>query len=567
MQILSSRRTWAALAAVLVACAPAAPAGAAVAAPAVSFCTSAVGSTQLLGNPRFDGTFATHAPAWDDNAWGGAKVRMWRDPSHPHGGAAVQAVTVSTLGTGGALFAEPVSLVGGRVYQASVWLRSPDHATVDFELRHSNAWYEAGADQRITLTPTWRRYVIRGGFATDTPTQFMIGFDTTGTVEIDDASLRSVSRPGCAATTAPIPATYFGMHINKWGTFTRWPSELGFGLVRLWDTGTRWSNLEPAPGSWHWSRMDYYVNAAVAAHEQVLYTLGMPPQWASSAPNDPKSGADAPPASLADWRAYVRAVATRYKGRVHDWEIWNEVNGSFYTGSATELVRLTQAAAQELRAVDPTNVVLSPDFTRSGLPFLSEFLADGGGRYVNAVSVHAYQGQTPEGDAPFFAAVRNIMRRSGLASLPLWNTEGAAGTPTSSDEVAGGLLARSYLVEWLWGVRSVDWYAWDISVGSPLSQPDHVTPTAAGLAYERVVAWLEGSRMLGSTHAADGTWTVTLERPGGSLAYAVWNTRGAATYAVPAGDAVAHVQTLSGASGPISGSAVPIGVAPVLLTP
>jgi Glycosyl hydrolase family 10 len=567
MQIFSSRRSWAALVAVLLAAAPAAPAVAAAPGASARACTPVVGRAQLLGNPGFGGDFATHAAAWNDNAWGGARVRMWRDPKHRHGGAAVQAVSVSTLGTGGALFAEPVALQGGRIYQASVWLRSPDHATVDFELRHSQPWYEAGADQRIRLTPRWRRYTIRGGFAAATPTQFMVGFDTTGTVEIDDASLRAVSQPGCAATSAPIPATYFGMHVNKWGTFTRWPSQLGFGLVRLWDTGTRWSNLEPAPGSWHWSRMDYYVNAAAAAHEQVLYTLGMPPQWASSAPNDPKSGADAPPRSLADWRAYVRAVATRYRGKVHDWEIWNEVNGSFYTGSARELVRLTAAARQELKAVDPTNVVLSPDFTRSGLPMLSQFLADGGGRSIDAVSVHAYQGESPEADAPFFAAVRDIMRRAGVGSLPLWNTEGATGTPSSSGIAAGGLLARAYLTEWLWGVRSFDWYAWDLPVGSPLSEADHVTPTAAGLAYERIVGWLRGARMLGSTRSASGTWTITLERPGGSLAYAVWNTHGPATFAVPRADAVTQVQTLSGGSAAIAGRAVAIGVAPVLLTP
>ena len=564
MHISSSRLAWVVLAAVLVTAASAAPASAAVPAAAARACTPVVGAAQLLGNPRLEGGIS-HAAAWNDNAWGGARVRMWRDPAHPRGGMPVQAVTVSSLGTGGALFAEPVRLQSGRVYQASVWLRSTDRATVDFELRESQPWYEAGADQHITLTPRWRRYTIRGGFAADTPTQFMIGFDTTGTVEIDDASLHSVSQPGCAATTARVPAAYFGMHVNKWGTFTRWPGELGFGLVRLWDTGTRWSNLEPARGTWNWTRMDYYVHAAVTAHEQVLYTLGMPPQWASSAPHDAKQGADAPPARLADWRAYVRAVATRYKGRVHDWEIWNEVNGSFYSGSVRELVRLTDAAAQVLKDVDPTNVVLSPDFTRSGLPELDEFLADGGGRHIDAVSTHAYQGETPEADAPFFAAVRDSMRRAGIGALPLWNTEGATGTPTSSPPIARGLLARAYLVEWLWGVHSVDWYAWDISVGSPLSRPDHVTPAPAGVAPSRSSRGCAARACSARTRAADGTWAITLERPGGSLAYAVWNPRGPATFALPR--SIGHVQTLAGGTASVAGATVAVGVEPVLLTP
>jgi hypothetical protein len=569
MQTFMPRRLRAALVAVLLVAAPtAAPASAAVpAGSAVPACAPTVGSTQLLGNGGLDGGSATLAAGWNDAAWGGAAVRMWRDPSHPRGGTAVQAVTVSSFGSGGALFAEPVALRGGLVYQASVWLRSPDRATVDFQLRQAHPWYEAGADERATLTDRWRRYTIRGGFAADTAAQFLIEFDTTGTVEIDDASLHRVSQPECPATSARVPVTYFGMHVNKWGTFTRWPSELGFGLVRLWDTGTRWSDLEPTRGSWNWRRMDYYVNAATATHEQVLYTLGMPPQWASSAPNDPTNGADAPPANLSTWRAYVHAVATRYRGRIHRWEIWNEANESFYRGSTRELVHLTQAARQELKAVDPANVVLSPNFTRAGLRKLSAFLADGGGRAIDAVSVHAYPGATPEADAPFFAAVRNIMRRSGIGSLPVWNTEGATGTPTSPDAEAAGLLARAYLVEWLWGIRSVDWYAWDIAIGSPLSEPDHVTPTAAGLAYERIVAWLHGARMLGSTRSADGTRTITLERQDGSLAYAVWNTLGPATFTLPASYAITRAETLTGDSSTITDPTVPIGVAPVLLTP
>ena len=159
------------------------------------------------------------------------------------------------------------------------------------------------------------------------------------------------------------------------------------------------------------------------------------------------------------------------------------------------------------------------------------------------------------------------MRRAGVGRLPLWNTEGATGTPGASAAEASGLLARAYLVEWLWGVRSVDWYAWDISVGSPLSESDHVTPTAAGRAYERIVAWLRGMRMLRSTRSAAGTWTITLERPDGSLAYAVWNTRGPATFTVPRAWAVSRRETLAGGSGAIAGGSVPVGVQPVLLTP
>jgi hypothetical protein len=521
---------------------------------------------ELVSNPGFETSNPSNGAAgWAANVWGGGTLAYQRDTTDAHGGGAAQIVHIRTLGSGGALYEQPITLAGGTVYQASVWLRSPDGAVVDFELRRAGKWYEPGAEQRITLSPAWTKYTIRGGFAGATPSIFDVNFDSTGTVEIDDASLHALSRPDCVATAAPIPGTYLGMDVIEWGSYPTWPSELGFGMLRLWDTGTRWQNLEPQPGVWNWSRMDYYVNTAVRNHEQILYTLGMPPQWASSNPNDPQHGADAPPANLADWRTYVRTVATRYKGRIHAWEIWNESDQSFYSGSPEELAVLTEAAWKELKAVDPTNVVLSPNFTTAGLVDMNRFLDAGGGKYVDAMSIHMYPHLTPEDDYPFVAAVRDELRRAGITGMPIWNTEGATGTSASSDQEAAGLVARSYLLQWAWGIKNFDWYTWDSAVGSPLSEPDHVTPTEAGAAYEQVGGWLRGSRMLAVSHAANGTWTVTLERADGTRAYAVWNTHGGTTFAIPSAWIVGHSTDLAGGLTRILTRTVTIGVAPVLL--
>jgi hypothetical protein len=477
-------------------------------------------------------------------------------------------VSPTTLGTGGAIFKQDVTLTGGTVYQASVWLRSPGAATVDFELRRAGPPYEPGAVQHVTLTPGWRRYTIRGGFESDTPAYFAINLDGPGTVLADDADLRTLSDPGCPATSAPVPATYLGMHINKWGTYNVWPGELQFGTVRLWDTGTRWEDVEPQRGVWQWNRLDAYVNAATQNHDAVIYTMGMTPQWASARPGDPKDGSVAEPASLSDWRAYVHAVATRYKGRIRYWEIWNETDyKGFFDGDTAALVALTRAADEELKAVDPANVVLSPNFTTGGLGAMSAFLAAGGGRDVDVMSVHLYPHTTPEADRPFFTAAQDIMRRAGIGAKPLWNTEGAAGDVTSTDQLAAGLLARTYLLQWSWGISNFDSYAWDISIGSALSQANHITPTAAGIAYEQVGGWLRGSHMLARSRSADGTWTITLKRPDGTLAHAVWNTNGSTSFPIPATWKAGRALDLAGGTTAVAGGAVTIGVEPVLLVP
>lgn len=540
----------------------------AAAAPAAPACMPTASGRELLANPGFEGGSSARAGSWSDNTWGGAAAAYARDTASPHGGASAQRIHVASLQSGGVIFKQDVALRAGAVYQASVWLRSPDAATVDFELRRAGPNYEAGADQRVTIGPTWQRYTIRGGFSADTPAYFGIDFDTPGTVEADDAGLRRLSDTRCVASTAPIPSTYLGMHLNKWGTYTVWPAMLNFGTVRLWDTGTRWTDVEPQPGTWNWSRLDYYVNAAVTNHDAIIYTMGMTPQWASARPADAKNGAVAEPADMGAWRRYVHAVATRYRGRIRYWEIWNEADyAGFYDGSAQELVALTRAAEEELKAVDPANVVLSPDFTTGGLDAMSEFLADGGGRYIDAMSVHLYPRTTPEADRPFFVAVQDIMRHAGIAAKPLWNTEGAAGDVTSTGAVAAGLVARTYLLQWAWGVSNFDAYAWDIAIGGALSRPDHITPTAAGVAYEQVADWLRGSRMLSRTHTADGTWEIALRRPDGSLAHAVWNVNGTTTFTVPAGWGADAARDLSGRTSAIARGVVAIGIGPQLLTP
>ena len=386
---------------------------------------------------------------------------------------------------------------------------------------------------------------------------------TPGSVEIDDASLRQLTASNCVVNGALLTPTFMGMTVNKWGIYNTWPSAEGFGLLRLWDTGTRWKDLEPTKGGWEWLRMDYYVNAARAANQEIIYTFGMTPLWASARPSD--SGAE--PASLADWRNYVRTVALRYKGRVKYWELWNEVNiDDFYTGSVDAMIELTRAAREELKAVDPTNVVLSPNVSVFGFPWLDEFLAKGGGAYVDIISWHLYTDYQPELDEPVAAGLRDVLAHRGLSDRPIWNTEGnIVGTPVSA-AAAVGAVARAYLVQPWWGHSNFTFYCWDIDFGNPLSQPGYLAPTSAGVAYREVAGWLRGATMRGRGRAVDGTWQVALQQQDGTIAYVVWND-GNRSFTLPASWAVTTRRDLGGGSHDIVSRTIDVGAAPVLLVP
>lgn len=107
-----------------------------------------------------------------------------------------------------------------------------------------------------------------------------------------------------------IGADLFGIHFhrlqllpNEQAVPTAWPP-LGFGMLRLWDSRTRWADIEPTRGDWRFNRLDYYVNEAAARGVKVLYTLGSTPQWASARPEEGCSyypnGCSAEPRSMED---------------------------------------------------------------------------------------------------------------------------------------------------------------------------------------------------------------------------------------------------------------------------
>src|SRR5215468_5110882 len=137
------------------------------------------------------------------------------------------------------------------------------------------------------------------------------------------------------ASVQSLPAEFFGMHIHHAGAATPWP-EVPFSEWRLWDAYVAWPSLEPQKGKWHFETLDKYVALAEQHNVGILLPLGLSPQWASARPQEKSTyqpGNAAEPRNLDDWRNYVKTVATRYKGRIHEYEIWNEPNLKlFWTG-------------------------------------------------------------------------------------------------------------------------------------------------------------------------------------------------------------------------------------------
>lgn len=365
-----------------------------------------------------------------------------------------------------------------------------------------------------------------------------------------------------------IPATYFGMHIHH---LTRpipspWPS-VPIPAWRLWDADVAWPDLEPARGQWRFERLDSYITMAQQHGTTVLLPLAMTPLWAAA-----RGQVSAEPRDFEDWRTFVRTVVTRYKGRIQAYEIWNEPNLDFWTGRTDQLVALTKEAYEIIHSVDPNAILVSPSATAAhGVPWLAEFLRQGGGQYVDVIGFHFYvepHNLAPEDMLPVIQSVEHVLSENGLANKPLWNTETGWLRPAKfdSDELAAAFLARALILSWTAGVQRFYWYAWDNWALAIVTYKEDVrTITPAGKAYKIVQDWLVGARMDFCSKNADDTWTCQLNRSG-KREWIVWNPGGERTFTVPTAWHVRGATPLLHDSHPLAGPNLEIGPIPILLT-
>lgn len=374
----------------------------------------------------------------------------------------------------------------------------------------------------------------------------------------------------------PISASYFSMNIlfhplNR----VPWPSTPLGG----WRTShVNWADIQLKRDRWDFSLLDKYVAWSIDHKTPILMPLTYTPRWASSTPDAPTDvengnppGLSGPPRDMEDWRVFVRTVAARYKGRIHDWEIWNEPNRpQSWTGSAETMVAMTREAYVILKEIDPHCTVVSPAPTgASGLAFLDEFLNRGGAQYADVIGYHFYVGHddSPEAMVPLIDNVKAIMQRHGLGDKPLWNTEaGWLGPNPLPQDMQSAYVARAYILNWANGVSRFYWYAWENHHGTQIElvDRDNSTLTPAGNAFAAIQVWMTGATMTGCTNSTDGTWVCDL-RTNVGISHILWNTKHTTTVPISENWQASYANSLAGGKIAIRQRSITIGPQPVLV--
>ncbi len=139
--------------------------------------------------------------------------------------------------------------------------------------------------------------------------------------------------------------------------------DAGFGWVKQ---NIGWRDVEgAAKGLYDWERVDWIVAECNKLGLDLLVRIDHQPGWAGG--NYPTNG---PPNNYADLGDFLFAMATRYKGRIRAYEVWNEPNLAREWGgrspNAAQYVALLREAYRRIKQADPNAMVISAGLTPTG---------------------------------------------------------------------------------------------------------------------------------------------------------------------------------------------------------
>lgn len=290
-----------------------------------------------------------------------------------------------------------------------------------------------------------------------------------------------------------------------------------------------WRDLNPQPGLYAWQASDHMVRIAGQYRLELVIRLDMPPAWAVV------EGGSGLPFDLSAYADFVSAVATRYRGHVLGYIVWNEPNlaaewsrsggdapqhwASFegWVADPADYIGLLGVAYNRIRAADPGALAvaagLAPtnEFSPRALDdraFLHAMYALGAAGCFDVLSVHDYgYGLSPQDTRGAHGGLnlarildlRDIMLEYGDAR-PVWITElgytiqpGSHPAVTEPDQAAylTGALQRVQQ-DWPWVELFTVWnlcYARppdDEMSGYSLVEPD-LTPRQAYWALQKAI--------------------------------------------------------------------------------
>lgn len=275
--------------------------------------------------------------------------------------------------------------------------------------------------------------------------------------------------------TAPtLPSSLYGVasHPN-WDSYSDAGRTQEFALAaamgaKFYRFDMTWKWLEDYRGHFYsdlLARLDFIVDGLVAVGIEPIPQVWYTPAWASVG-----GGGFDPPTDYADFTAFMRSLAARYKGKVRFWEIWNEPDNNNWTGTASGFVDMLHAGYDGVNAADPHAKVLCASMGNS---WLADVLTAGAKNYCDYFGKHPYTaGQSPHYDAvdPQYDFAENLTNAKALLD-------------------AAGATQKVILTEFGWSTASTGWGVSQALQGHYLTQAYEYL--AASFPWVEVACWYE----------------------------------------------------------------------------
>ncbi len=174
--------------------------------------------------------------------------------------------------------------------------------------------------------------------------------------------------------------------------------DMGFPWIKQ---GIGWRDVELTKGEFDWSHTDHFINKMQEyGGLRLIARVDHQPNWAREG-----CSLQGPPTDLADYADFLTALATRYRGKIAAYQIWNEPNLAREwcdqppdPAAYAEMLRVAYAA---IKQADPAALVISAGMAPTGtepptampddeyLDALYQAIGGSGDGYFDLLGVHA----------------------------------------------------------------------------------------------------------------------------------------------------------------------------------
>lgn len=237
---------------------------------------------------------------------------------------------------------------------------------------------------------------------------------------------------------------------------------LGMRYIRL---QAGWAKTEKVKGVYNFAWLDSIIDDAVAR--------GLEP-WVELAYGNPiypgggtiflNGGWPRSEEAIAAWMNWVTAMAKRYKGKVHQWEIWNEPDGPVRRKGAdpSEIVDLAIASARIIKSIDPEAKIAAfglaaPRHANGSEPIIADLAkklkANNEEYLIDWITYHGYRFEPEESYFTDGDSLRKILKRNNY-DVAIW--QGECGAPSVG--YMGGALSEydwSEQTQAKWDIRKM----------------------------------------------------------------------------------------------------------------